>query len=249
MAVNEMVYEGRSYRAAPLVLPRQGSLGTVSRWIEVPPCNDTFTPGQPRPSPSPPTPVRFDFPLARLTGIAPKIAVADANRQAMIWLASSCSAPAPMDAAVSCLGLSETAAFRAASRADVPPQAISAAGTMPLVVASSTSCPAAAAACRGNRGAIHHFPRLQTRQGEELAIRFDLPLDSVQISYGQVHEPLHIFPSGTKWDLHWRVPASGHYTVKLSVAQSTPSLRRHSDYLISLNARPSPARTVTAPRR
>src|SRR5687767_5766498 len=74
-AVSSIEYHGRAYSRVQLRLGRQGSLGTVSRWIQQPACNDVV--GQP-PQPAPP-PVRLDFPLARLNGVAPQVAVAAAD--------------------------------------------------------------------------------------------------------------------------------------------------------------------------
>ena len=242
--IAQLEYQGVKYRQVPLVLSRQEPLGTVTVWQLVPECRDTVIPNAPQPPPAPPSLRRFDIPIERLAGIPPNVAVG-ATHHSYIWVPESCPAAAPMDVAVSCLGLTDAAAYRAAKEAAVSPLMFSSIGAFPLIfrsarcvaVAPSASNPPAgsqalpALPCSSPEGAIKRYPRAPVRLGE--TIRFDLgAVDSVTISYGR-HRPVEVGPLQNS-DVAWRVPASGRYTLSIVVRSSNPQYRLETTYTLAL---------------
>ena len=234
--IGEIDYRGRSYELVQLTLPREELLGTVTRMVMVWPCNDVIVSPQPSPPPPPPqpVPVSYDFPIARLTGISPALAVAAADRPNVIWVVASCNAVSPMDVARDCLKLGEGAAFRAAKGA--LPDVSGSGGSSPLVVGSAVSCSATApsAPCAVKQGLIRHPPRLRVRRGEQLLFSFPVPLDGAQFSYGRRPEKTITVNRGS-FSFRWRVPASGRYTLKLFVRDSNPAFTRETTYILPLN--------------
>ena len=63
---------------------------------------------------------------------------------------------------------------------------------------------------------------------------FPVPLDGAQFSYGRRPEEMIRVDRGSS-SFGWRVPASGRYTLKLFVRDSSPAFTRETIYILPLN--------------
>jgi hypothetical protein len=233
-AISQIKYDGKTYRRVALTLPQQAPLATVQVWVQDQPCYDTpFS--APTPPPPLPPPRAVNFPLARLVGITPQVAVGAADNSGSLWVRSSCRNRAAMDVAVACLGLDNARAYEAAKASGGTPFVTTSRGNFPLVVRTRTTCPVASASpepiCRTEAGVVKRTPSVSVRRGDKLHFEPEDTLSFITISYGR--KPPDEYMSET-WR-GWKVTASGRYTLRIVVRGENPAYRHTTTYMLPLH--------------